>query len=75
MKKFLLKNWKIILAIFYVLLPTDFLPDFLPALGFSDDILILLGTLILSYLEYRREKIKAEKDAKNNIVDGELVDK
>ncbi len=78
-KDFLKKNWKIILAIIYVLVPLDFIPDILPALGLSDDILVLLGTLLLSYLDYRKLKIKETKAEEirkkhKDVVDGELVD-
>jgi len=78
-KTFLKKNWKLVLAILYVLAPTDLLPDFLPALGLSDDIVVLLGTLLLSYLEYRKEQIKKTSPEEvrkkhSTVVDGELVD-
>lgn len=65
-KKFLRKNWTLVLAIAYLLSPIDFIPDVLPVFGFSDDILLLIATLIYRYIKFR--------DAKNDeVIEGEIV--
>ncbi|MFZ5424424.1 MAG: YkvA family protein [Patescibacteria group bacterium] len=65
-KKFLRKNWTLVLAIVYLLSPIDFIPDVLPVFGFSDDILLLIATLIYRYIKFR--------DAKNDeVIEGEIV--
>ncbi len=52
--RFLKKNWKIIFAITYIVLPFDLVPDILPVIGVSDDLFILLLTLGIQYFEYRK---------------------
>ena len=47
LKQFLKKNWLLIAAIIYVLSPIDIIPDFLGPLGYSDDALVLILTLII----------------------------
>lgn len=66
-KRFLRKNWALILAIVYFLVPLDIIPDIIPVFGFGDDILVLAATLFINYRKHFR------KD-KNKIVEGELVD-
>jgi uncharacterized membrane protein YkvA (DUF1232 family) len=73
MKKFLIKNWRIVLAIVYVLLPLDFIPDVIPFLGVSDDILVLLGALIYQFVQYRREN--PEAFTRENFLAGIFSDK
>lgn len=72
MKNFFKKHWKIILALGYLILPFDIFPDFLPVLGASDDILVLLLTLLTEYLHYKRQINKP--NIKKDIQDGEIVE-
>ncbi|MDO5089201.1 MAG: YkvA family protein [Leptotrichiaceae bacterium] len=58
---------KIIGAIVYVITPTDAIPDFMPLLGFSDDIAVVtyvlskLNKLISEYEQFENEKIQERK--------------
>ena len=69
LKQFLKKNWFLVLAILYVLSPIDFLPDFLGPLGYSDDVLVLILTALIKYIQMR----KGHKDGKD-VIEGEIVD-
>ncbi len=66
MRRFLQKNWVLIIAILYVLSPIDVLPDFLPLVGYSDDLLVLIGSLLIGYVQYKKERGK--------ILEGEVVE-
>lgn len=55
-KEFLKQNWMLIAAIVYLVFPLDFLPDVVPLLGLGDDILILLGTLLIRYAKLKKQK-------------------
>ena len=77
MKKFIKKNWLIIFAILYLLSPIDLFPDFIPVLGVSDDLVVLLATIVIKFLEYKntQEKRKPPKAFGNTeILDGEIVE-
>lgn len=67
MMKFVKENWLLVAAILYVLSPIDLIPDFVPAIGYSDDLAILVLTLIINYLRFR-------KKVKNNVIEGEVVE-
>ena len=67
MKDFLKKNWFLVVALIYLLSPVDFIPDVIPALGASDDVLVLLATLFIKYRQHVKNK-KAE------VIDGEIID-
>lgn len=41
-KEFIKKNWLFILAIIYFVVPTDLFPDFVPALGKTDDLFLFI---------------------------------
>lgn len=64
---FIKRNWRILLAIVYLLSPIDILPDFIAGLGISDDILVLLATLFIEYRRYTKEK------KEHAIQEGELI--
>lgn len=70
LKEFLIKNWKIILAIVYVLSPLDFVPDGIPLFGLSDDLIVLILMLLWQYISYRRDLAKVKK---GDVVEGEIV--
>lgn len=57
LKKFLIKNWKLVAAILYILLPVDIIPDFIPMLGATDDLLVLVITLVLRYVDYKKDSL------------------
>lgn len=52
---FFKKYWVFFLAIAYILLPTDLIPDVIPLLGGVDDSLVLVLGLIKRYIDYRKE--------------------
>lgn len=66
-KKFIRENWMLILAILYVLSPVDFIPDFIPMLGLGDDLGALIISLLIKFLQER-------KNAKKEILEGETVE-
>lgn len=51
---FLKNNWLLSLAILYVLLPIDIIPDILPVIGGVDDSLLLVIELLRKYGEYKK---------------------
>lgn len=53
-KTFLGRKWPFILAILYVLLPIDFIPDILPV-GALDDTAVLILELIRQYNQHRND--------------------
>lgn len=46
MKLFFKNNWFFLLAIIYLIIPTDFIPDIIPILGKVDDTILLLIEVI-----------------------------
>ncbi|MCK9368495.1 YkvA family protein [Candidatus Dojkabacteria bacterium] len=52
-------NWLLILAIIYVLLPVDLIPDIIPIAGKADDVTLIIISLIKSYLD--NKKISEQK--------------
>lgn len=68
MKEFLKENFWLIFAIIYIVSPIDFIPDILPVLGFTDDIMILIATLIYRFIIY-----KGSKNKKLNVKQAEIV--
>ena len=68
-------------GIIYVISPWDFLPDFIPLLGWIDDIFILIGTLLL-FLGLSpaaiiknisgQKKSRNSEEEKTNTIDGEF---
>ncbi|MGI6423388.1 MAG: DUF1232 domain-containing protein [Candidatus Dojkabacteria bacterium] len=56
---FFKRYWIFFLAIFYIFLPTDLIPDAIPFLGGVDDSLLLILGLIKRYIEYRKEQKEA----------------
>lgn len=61
MKEFLKKNWLLVVALVYVLLPVDLIPDVIPVLGETDDAAIVLFEIIRRYLDFKKENLKNEK--------------
>ena len=67
-----------ILAILYVVSPFDFLPDFIPMIGWADDLLVLILAIFafigLSQKKNLRRSAEDDKPRENkssNIYDGE----
>ena len=52
---FLKRYWIFLVAVIYILIPTDLIPDIVPILGGLDDSLIVVLGLIKRYVEYRKE--------------------
>ncbi len=55
---FFKKYWIFFIAILYILLPMDLIPDVIPFFGGVDDSLVLVLGLIKKYVDYRK-KIKS----------------
>ena len=53
---FFKKYWIFILAVVYILLPTDLIPDIVPLFGSLDDSLLVVLGLIKRYLDYKKER-------------------
>ena len=56
MKKFLKRYWLFILAIIYIFIPTDLVPDAIPLLGGLDDSTLVILGLIREYVVNRKRK-------------------
>lgn len=56
MRKKLRKHLLIIIVVLYLVLPWDLLPDYLGAIGFSDDITIFLLAMLVKYLKNKKGK-------------------
>lgn len=54
--KFIKNNFLLIIAIVYLIIPIDFLPDVIPLLGYGDDALLLIAGLLRSYVKYQQGK-------------------
>lgn len=57
---FFKKYWIFFLAIIYILLPTDFIPDVIPLLGGVDDSFVVILGLIKRYVDYRKDQKEKE---------------
>jgi len=71
---FLSRNWLLIVAIIYLILPFDLIPDAIPVLGSLDDTALLIINLIQKYILWRRENEQAESRTKGNVKEGEIVE-
>lgn len=57
-KNFIRKYWKLILLVFYLLVPFDLLPEsFLGLFGYSDDLFFVIITLLKEIAERRTKKV------------------
>lgn len=70
---FLEKNWLLILAIIYLILPIDLIPDAIPVVGSLDDSALLIINLIQKYILWKKENEQKEGREKDNIHEGEIV--
>ena len=68
------------LGLAYVILPFDIVPDMLPILGFLDDIVILVGSIIIFMIfgplrklsdTMKNSKTKEKRQKETDIVEGE----
>ncbi len=57
-------------ALAYFILPFDFAPDFLPIIGFSDDMALLMGALKLLSNHVTPEHYKAAREALDDLRKG-----
>lgn len=68
-KKFLTKNILLIIAIIYLLLPIDLIPDSIPVFGNLDDTAFFVIALIKNYVDWK----KSEGDKEEDVQEGEIV--
>ncbi len=71
---FLSRNWLLIVAIIYLILPIDLIPDAIPVLGSLDDAALLIINLIQKYILWRRENEQTESRTEGNVKEGEIVE-
>ncbi len=71
-KSFLDKNWLLIIALIYLFLPVDLIPDFIPVLGGLDDSVLVIIDLIRRYISWREEN--SNKDDIGEVKEGEIVE-
>lgn len=73
-KTFFEKNWLLILAIAYLILPIDLIPDAIPVLGNLDDSALLIINLIQKYILWKQENEQKVSKENKNIQEGEVVE-
>lgn len=89
LRAFIKKHWKMILVVLYVLSPIDLIPDFIVGLGFTDDALLMILTIVYELMKQNslnmekpagedsvRKDPSAKKvnfDKKENISEGEII--
>jgi uncharacterized membrane protein YkvA (DUF1232 family) len=54
-KRFFKDNWLLVVAIIYLIIPVDLLPDIIPVLGKLDDSSIMVIELIKRYLDSKKK--------------------
>ena len=54
MKEFFKRYWLFIIAIIYIIIPTDLIPDLIPFFGGLDDSALVILSVVIQYLDYRR---------------------
>lgn len=55
---FFKKNWIYFVAILYILLPVDLIPDVVPVLGGVDDSAVVILGLIKQYADSKKDRAK-----------------
>ncbi len=69
---FLRNNWLLIIALIYLFLPIDLIPDALPVLGTLDDSFLIIINLIQKYIAWKEQ---GQGDGiKGDIKEGEIVE-
>lgn len=71
-KTFLKKNILLIIAVIYLLLPIDLIPDRLPLVGNLDDATLFVIALIRKYIEWKKHVVR-EDVKKDQVQEGEIV--
>ena len=67
----------VIVCLIYILFPLDFIPDFIPVVGWIDDVGV--SVLLLFYFSWRLEKVRqksrqhARTDSGNDVIEPEIV--
>lgn len=70
-KSFLKNNWLLIVALIYLLLPVDFIPDTVPVFGTFDDSVLVIINLIEEFIRLKEHAQKNE--IKGDVKEGEIV--
>lgn len=74
-KSFLAQHWLLVVAIIYLLLPVDLVPDTIPVLGLLDDAGLLLVQLLQEYNRWRRDGVVNKYSTPEvEVKDGEIVE-
>ncbi len=71
-ENFFQDNWLILVAILYLILPIDLIPDRVPLVGTLDDAGMLLIYLLELYGKWRRNDIKKDSPP-SDVREGEIV--
>jgi uncharacterized membrane protein YkvA (DUF1232 family) len=64
-KKFIGSLIMLVLAVVYLIMPVDLIPDVLPPLTYADDIIVILAACLYSGYSYR--KLRKQREAANNV--------
>jgi len=71
-EKFFKKYWLLIVAIVYLLLSIDIIPDRIPLIGTLDDVVLFLSHLIYEYVQSK--KVNEEDEVSSTEVkEGEII--
>lgn len=74
-KSFLAQHWLLVIAIIYLLLPVDLIPDTIPVIGLLDDAGLLLIQLLQEYYRWRRDGVVNKYSTPEvEVKDGEIVE-
>lgn len=56
------KHWKLIFAVVYLLSPLDLVPDIIPVLGVTDDLIVIAIAVLLTYIDHKKQEFSDPRD-------------